>query len=56
MSGGHFNYDQYMIKDIASEVDSLIASNNEEAWYYYPPAIIEKFKETAYTLRQALSN
>lgn len=61
MSGGHFNYAQYRINDIAVEIDELIKSNDnktldefgwEEGNNYFP-AIIEKFKEAAHTLRQA---
>ena len=61
MSGGHFNYAQYRINDIAVEIDEVIESNNDQTpneWggkkgNEYPPAIIEKFKEAAHTLRQA---
>jgi hypothetical protein len=61
MSGGYFNYAQYRINDIAVEIDELIKSNDnktldefgwEEGNNYFP-AIIEKFKEAAHTLRQA---
>jgi hypothetical protein len=61
MSGGHFDYAQYRINDIALEIDEVIESNNDQtpnAWggkkgKEYPPAIIDKFKEAAHTLRQA---
>lgn len=29
MSGGHFNYDQYKIEEIATEVERLIKENTE---------------------------
>jgi hypothetical protein len=35
MSGGHFNYQQYRIKDIATEIDELIASNDDETLDQY---------------------
>jgi hypothetical protein len=61
MRGGHFDYAQYRINDIAVEIDELIKSNdnktlNDYGWKEgnnYFPAIIEKFKEAAHTLRQA---
>ena len=61
MSGGHFQYQQYRIEDIAVEIDEVIKSNNDESldeWGQrrgngYPPEIIEKFREATHTLRQA---
>jgi len=61
MSGGHFDYAQYRINDIALEIDEVVESNNDQTitlWGVkkgneYPPEIIEKFKEAAHTLRQA---
>jgi hypothetical protein len=61
MSGGHFQYQQYRIEDIAKDIDELIGSNNDHSkneWgdtrgRNYPPEVIEKFRETAHTLRQA---
>lgn len=61
MSGGHFEYKQYRIVDIAVEIEEVIKSNNDETldeWGQrrgngYPPEIIEKFREAAHTLRQA---
>jgi len=29
MSGGHFNYDQYRINEIQTEIEELIYSNND---------------------------
>ena len=53
MSGGHFNYNQYRIEDIAVEIDVMIESNDDQILavfgarrgYGYPPEVIEKFKE-----------
>jgi hypothetical protein len=61
MSGGHFQYQQYRIEDIAVEIDEIIRSNDDQTldeWGQrrgnnYPPEILEKFCETAHTLRQA---
>lgn len=61
MSGGHFDYQQYRIEDIAITIDKIIESNDDEATdeygfrrgYGYLPEILEKFKEASHTLRQA---
>lgn len=60
MSGGHFQYQQYRIEDIAVEIDEMIKSNDDQSlgtWLRrgnnYPPEILEKFREAAHTLRQA---
>ena len=47
MSGGHFQYKQHRIEDIAVEIDEMVRENN------YPPEIIEKFREASHTLRQS---
>lgn len=61
MSGGHFNYDQYKIIDIAVEIDSLIKNNDSQEtdeWGYskghgYSKETIDKFKDAVYHLRMA---
>ena len=61
MSGEYFDYKQYRIEDIAAEIDEAIELNDDETLNEcgqrrgngYPPEIIEKFRETAHTLRQA---
>ena len=68
MSGGHFDYDQYRIQNIADGVDQLIRQNGKEIeypsgyvmssfdethHYKYPPEVIEKFKEGLEILRKA---
>jgi hypothetical protein len=61
MSGGHFNYDQYRVTQIADEVKQLIESNNDESeneyggtvGLFYDAAIIEKFIEAEHWLRRA---
>lgn len=50
MSGGHFDYAQHRVWDIADEIERSIARAVESD---YPPDIIERFKEAAHTLRQA---
>jgi hypothetical protein len=59
MSGGHFGYKQYVLEDIADQIDELIESNNSkelDSWGYeigagYPCEIIEKFKTTRNLLK-----
>ncbi len=52
MSGGHFEYKQFHIEQIADEVEQLIMCNGSDEldqWGYkkhndYPPEVIEQFK------------
>ena len=57
MSGGHFNYDQYRITEIAEEVARLIRDNNKQDEYgyssNYSPATLEKFADAEKVLRLA---
>lgn len=61
MSGGHFDYQQYRIEDIAVEIDELIKHNEDEtlnSWgerrgRFYSQDTIAKFKEAVTTLRRA---
>jgi ribulose kinase len=61
MSGGHFNYDQFSMGQIADEIEHLIEINNSEETdaygdkigYSFPQGIIKKFKEAVQTLRIA---
>jgi len=59
MSGGHFEYQQYRLHDIASQIKELIASNDDEyEWGYrrgngYSAETIEKFKIAVDTLEKA---
>lgn len=57
MSGGHFEYRQYQVREIAEDIERLIARNGQKDengwWYEYPPEVIEKFKEAAHTLERA---
>lgn len=61
MSGGHFDYNQYRIGDIADEIEELIASNNDESldnWGYpigrgYSAETIAEFEKAVKCLRLA---
>jgi len=54
MSGGHFDYVQYRIEDLASEVDELIKNNDDEdLGYHFSSQIIYRFKEAAHVAKQA---
>ena len=61
MSGGHFNYSQYNIDQIANDIE-LIIDNNESKevneWgdrvgYGFPPEVIDKFREAVTHLRRS---
>ena len=49
MSGGHFDYNQYRIEDVAREIEEIIEKNP----YDYSPEILEKLKEASWTIHQA---
>jgi hypothetical protein len=61
MSGGHFNYDQYKIGQIADDIQLLIDTNNsqeKDQWGdkiggSYPPEIIQQFSDAITVLRRA---
>jgi hypothetical protein len=47
MSGGHFDYHQYRIREIAESVEDIIQN------YKYPPEVLEKIKEGLDALKRA---
>lgn len=49
MSGGHFDYRQDMVSDLACEIDDII--NNESN--NFSPDTLDKLQETRDTLRRA---
>lgn len=61
MSGGHFDYQQYRIGDIAEGVEELIASNNDDSinrWgdtvgRFYSEETIAEFRKGLHYLRLA---
>lgn len=61
MSGGHFDYKQYQIHDIAFEIEELVLTNDstdkndfgEDVGYHFKPETIAKFKEAVTVLRKA---
>ena len=61
MSGGHFNYDQYKIDQIADDIQLLIDTNDstEHDQYgdplgrRYSPEIIQQFRDAIVALRRA---
>ena len=68
MSGGHFDYNQYRIREIADSIEQTIRNNGKKIEYNppfipgpfddthyptFPPEVIEKFKEGLIILRQA---
>ena len=63
MSGGHFNYAQHRIGDIADSIQEEIDINGFTYWlvgddvpthhYEYPDDILDEFKKGVYILRMA---
>jgi len=61
MSGGHFNYDQRRISDIAEDIRTLIENNDDDSldeWgdhrgRGYSPETIARFKEALPVLERA---
>jgi len=65
MSGGHFEYNQYRIREIADSLEQVIRNNGkkkeepiEYSWedeyhYKYPDEVIAEFKKGLEIIRQA---
>jgi hypothetical protein len=61
MSGGHFDYNQYRIEQIADEVQHMIDLNDStetDQWgdslgYHYPAEVIAEFQKAVHVLRLA---
>ena len=61
MSGGHFQYQQHSIMDIAEDIERIIEGNDDESineWgdkrgRGYSPEVIEKLKEGVEILKTA---
>ena len=53
MSGGHFDYDQYKIGDIADSIEQLIFDNNENGQIKYTDQTIDEFCTAIRMLRRA---
>ena len=61
MSGGHFDYQQYRCHDIATMIDELIASNDDESLdefgnrrgHGFCAETISRFKTASHTLKKA---
>lgn len=60
MSGGHFEYNQFVLEDIADKIDRLVKNNDrsdcdeygDPVGKQYPLDVIWRFKETAKLLRK----
>lgn len=57
MSGGHFNYAQYHITQMAEDIDTLIRNNKQPDEYGYvrdyTPETLKRFQEAVDTLKAA---
>jgi len=64
MSGGHFDYAQFQIDEVADEIERLIKSNNDSSlngWgetvgRFYSPVTIEAFKTALLFCRLAAAH
>ena len=62
MSGGHFEYNQYKIGQIADEIEEMVFTNDStekddcgcEKGYHFTPETVVKFMEAVTALRKAL--
>lgn len=60
MSGGHFQYQQYRLDDMADTIDRMIENNDStepdeygfKTGRHYPPDIIARFRETRDALKR----
>ena len=56
MSGGHFDYQQYRLEQIADEIGQLIYGNDvEDEWGYkagFSPQTLDKLMETIHWLKR----
>jgi len=60
MSGGHFDYNQYWLNNIADTIEAIVDAGQYldddgepiKPSVVYPPDIIERFRETVYNLRR----
>lgn len=55
MSGGHFDYREYAVNDIADEVQRLIEGNTAPGGRNYPEEVILEFRKAVSTLRNAFT-
>lgn len=59
MSGGHFDYKQYQIEEIANKIEYLIDNNNIEGTlgftYDYPEEVLEKFREALHECNRVIN-
>lgn len=61
MSGGHWNYKQYQIRQAVDDIDQMIRTNDDKTpneWgnptgYHFPPAVIEEFRRAMAVLQAA---
>ena len=53
MSGGHFNYAQYKIGDIADSIEQLIFDDSEDSDGRYTDETISEFRTALRLLRRA---
>lgn len=53
MSGGHFDYDQYKLEDIADEIERIIKRNSEMDYLQFSEHTLSEFRIAIGLLRKA---
>jgi hypothetical protein len=53
MSGGHFDYNQYRIQNIADHIEQLVAANDTEQGFQFSPEVVAQFRNAVSMLRIA---
>ena len=53
MSGGKFDYNQYIIDNLAEEIDRIIQNDDKNEWYQFSEETINEFKKGIEALKKA---
>ena len=53
MSGGHFDYKQYAIREITEEIERVLSNESENGEYELTPKVVEEFKKAIKILKIA---
>jgi hypothetical protein len=53
MSGGHFDYKQYAIREITEEIERVLSNESENGEYELTPEVVEEFKKAIKILKMA---
>ncbi|MEN6623407.1 MAG: hypothetical protein ABFD50_17905 [Smithella sp.] len=53
MSGGHFDYAQFRINDIAQQIDEIVEGQQEINGEHFDEEVLELFRKASVTLKKA---